>query len=106
MPLSCKRPARWAPGAIPTLDFILYHPGAVVKKVDVKSNDGDGGHMTTSTTSDGWAPRSWEPGLRYPDPSVQILDPSFAKYRLALSGVEQLATGMRWSEGPVYFGDL
>ena len=52
------------------------------------------------TTSD-----AWQPSLRYPDPSVQILDPSFAKYRLPLASVEQLATGMRWSEGPVYFGD-
>ncbi len=48
---------------------------------------------------------TWEPSLRYPDPSVKILDPSFAKYRLPLAGVERLATGMRWSEGPVYFGD-
>ena len=51
------------------------------------------------------APGGWEPSLRYPDPSVQILDPSFAKYRLPLAGVERLASGMRWSEGPVYFGD-
>src|SRR6476469_4590092 len=42
---------------------------------------------------------------RYPDPAVQILDPSFAKYRIYSSTVEQLATGMRWAEGPVYFPD-
>jgi gluconolactonase len=48
---------------------------------------------------------TWTPNLRYPDPSVQVLDPSFAKYRLPLASVERLATGMRWSEGPVYFGD-
>jgi gluconolactonase len=54
--------------------------------------------MTTPTDT-------WQPSLRYPDPSVQILDPSFAKYRLPLASVERLATGMRWSEGPVYFGD-
>ena len=48
---------------------------------------------------------TWSPNLRYPDPSVQVLDPSFAKYRLPLASVERLATGMRWSEGPVYFGD-
>jgi gluconolactonase len=47
----------------------------------------------------------WTPSQRYPDPSVQILDPSFAKYRLPLASVERLATGMRWSEGPVWFGD-
>lgn len=40
---------------------------------------------------------------RYPDPSILILDPSFAKYRLYSSTVEQVGTGMRWAEGPVYF---
>ena len=47
----------------------------------------------------------WEPSSRYPDPSVRNLDPSFGAYRLALASVEQLTTGCRWSEGPVYFGD-
>lgn len=42
---------------------------------------------------------------RYPDPSVQDLDPEFAKYRLFSAGVERLATGFRWMEGPVWFGD-
>ena len=43
------------------------------------------------------------PNQRYPDPAIQILDPSFAKYRLYSSTIEQLGTGMRWAEGPVYF---
>jgi gluconolactonase len=47
----------------------------------------------------------WEPSARYPDPAIQILDPAFAKYRIAQASVERLATGMRWCEGPVYFGD-
>jgi gluconolactonase len=47
----------------------------------------------------------WEPSQRYPDPAVQSLDPSFNKYRLALAGVERLATGCRFNEGAVYFGD-
>jgi gluconolactonase len=42
---------------------------------------------------------------RYPDPAVQIVDPSFAKYRVGNAGVERLATGFRWCEGPVWFGD-
>jgi len=46
---------------------------------------------------------SFSPNQRYPDPSVFILDPSFAKYRLYSSTVEQVGTGMRWAEGPVYF---
>jgi gluconolactonase len=36
---------------------------------------------------------------------VQVLHPDFNKYRLALASVEQLYTGCRWSEGPVWFGD-
>ena len=47
----------------------------------------------------------FKPNQRYPDASVEILDSSFAKYRLFSSTIEQLATGMRWAEGPVWFGD-
>jgi gluconolactonase len=47
----------------------------------------------------------FKPSQRYPDASVQILDPSFGRYRIYSSTVEQLATGMRWAEGPVWFGD-
>jgi gluconolactonase len=43
------------------------------------------------------------PNQRYPDPAVLILDPGFARYRIYSSTVEQVATGMRWAEGPVYF---
>ncbi len=43
--------------------------------------------------------------LRYPDAAVELLDASFAKYRLPLASVERLADGCRWSEGPVWFGD-
>lgn len=47
----------------------------------------------------------WQPSERYPDPLVRVLDPSFAKYRLSLAKVEKIASGLRWSEGPVWFGD-
>jgi gluconolactonase len=47
----------------------------------------------------------WQPSERYPDPAVQSLDPSFDKYRLFHAGVERLATGCRFNEGAVYFGD-
>lgn len=46
----------------------------------------------------------WQPSQRYPDPAIKTLDPSFDKYRIALASVERLATGMRWSEGPAWFG--
>ena len=47
----------------------------------------------------------WHPSPSYPDPAVQSLHPSFDKYRLTLAAVERLATGLRWAEGPVWFGD-
>jgi gluconolactonase len=47
----------------------------------------------------------WRPSERYPDPAIEVLDPRFAKYQLLLSAVERIATGMRWSEGPVWIGD-
>lgn len=47
----------------------------------------------------------WEECQRYPDPAVEVLDPSFNAYRLPLASVERLYTGCRWSEGPVWFGD-
>ena len=42
---------------------------------------------------------------RYPDPSIRVLDPSFARYRVGNGAVERLATGFRWAEGPVWLGD-
>jgi gluconolactonase len=45
------------------------------------------------------------PNQRYPDPAVLVLDPSFTRYRIYSSTVEQVGTGMRWAEGPVYFPD-
>ena len=48
---------------------------------------------------------AWQESERYPDPAIVTLDPSFAKYRLNNAGVERIATGMRYCEGPVWFGD-
>jgi gluconolactonase len=48
---------------------------------------------------------AWAPNPRYPDPTIKVLDPSFLKYRPNIVGIERLATGMTWSEGPVWFGD-
>src|SRR5437016_4622254 len=59
--------------------------------------------ITVATAQKAFA--KWEASERYPDPSVQVLDPAFNKYRLLLASVEQLYTGARWSEGPVYMGD-
>src|SRR5919199_77824 len=62
------------------------------------------GGFAASIASDAFA--GWEPAQRYPDPAVEILDPSFAKYRLGLASIERVATGFRWAEGPVWFGDM
>jgi gluconolactonase len=45
------------------------------------------------------------PNLRYPDPAIEVLDERFLKLRLFSATVEQLFTGLRWAEGPVWFGD-
>ncbi|MBS0241016.1 MAG: SMP-30/gluconolactonase/LRE family protein [Proteobacteria bacterium] len=51
-------------------------------------------------------PNGWRTSTpRYPDPAIQALDPRFEKYWLKLSAVERIATGCRWAEGPVWFGD-
>ena len=45
------------------------------------------------------------PNPRYPDPSIEVLDDAFLYLRLYSASVEQLFTGCRWAEGPVWFGD-
>ena len=48
----------------------------------------------------------WAPALRLPDPAVEVLAPEGAALCLMNASVERLATGCRWAEGPVWFGDL
>ncbi|WP_232464656.1 SMP-30/gluconolactonase/LRE family protein [Bordetella genomosp. 8] len=47
----------------------------------------------------------WQPSERYPDPRIEVIDPRFSRYVIFSAAVEQLGTGMRWAEGPVWFGD-
>ena len=42
---------------------------------------------------------------RYPDRSLKTLDPRFQSLILGNAAVERIATGMRFCEGPVWFGD-
>ena len=42
--------------------------------------------------------------VRYPEPDVVVLDPSFKKYKLASAPIERLHTGMYWTEGPAWSG--
>ena len=64
-----------------------------------------GATAVAATTLSRPALAAWEESSRYPDPRVQNLDPSFARYRVNNASVERLYTGARWSEGPVWFGD-
>ena len=50
-------------------------------------------------------PPAFETSLRYPDPRIEVLDERFLALRLFSGSVERLATGLRWAEGPVWFGD-
>lgn len=59
----------------------------------------------TGATSARQAFAQWQPSPRYPDPLVRSLAPAFDRYRLGLAKIERIATGMRWAEGPVWFGD-
>ena len=43
--------------------------------------------------------------VRYPDSRIQVIDPAFGRLRVNNAAVERLATGFRWAEGPVWFGD-
>jgi len=43
--------------------------------------------------------------VRYPDPWIEVVDPSFKQYLAMNAAVECLPTGDRWAEGPVWFGD-
>ncbi|MBV1694843.1 MAG: SMP-30/gluconolactonase/LRE family protein [Hyphomicrobiales bacterium] len=47
----------------------------------------------------------WRGEVRYPDPAITALDPRFERYWVRLAAVERIATGCRWAEGPVWFGD-
>jgi gluconolactonase len=44
--------------------------------------------------------------IRYPDPRIKILDARFAPLVLGNAAIETIASGGRFTEGPVWFGDL
>ncbi len=50
-------------------------------------------------------PDPWHPATRYPDLAITALDKRFEAYWIKLAAVERIATGQRWAEGPVWFGD-
>jgi gluconolactonase len=44
--------------------------------------------------------------IRYPDQRIKVLDPRFQPLMLGNAAVERIASGCRFNEGPVWFGDL
>lgn len=42
---------------------------------------------------------------RYPDPDIVALDPRFHRLVLGNAAIERVASGFRFTEGPVWFGD-
>ncbi len=58
-------------------------------------------------TSRGSNAKDWSlpPLVKYPDPAIEVVHPSFAKYKQGNAAIERLWTGARWAEGPVWFGD-
>ncbi len=52
------------------------------------------------------SPARWEPSASYPDPAIRTLDPRFERIKPPFNAaIERLAGGLRWAEGPVWFGD-
>jgi gluconolactonase len=49
----------------------------------------------------------WESSapIRYPDPDIIVLDLRFQAMVLGNAAIERIATGFRFTEGPVYYGD-
>jgi gluconolactonase len=50
-------------------------------------------------------PAAWSPATYYPDPAIHVLDQRFERYVQKTAAIERLAMGLRWAEGPVWFGD-
>src|SRR5262249_19059633 len=50
----------------------------------------------------------WESStpVRYPDPDLKVIDPRFDRIVLGLTAIERIGTGFRFTEGPVWFGDI
>lgn len=61
--------------------------------------------MSTGTPSTLGRWDAGAPPIRCPDPDIIIHDPRFAHIALGNAHIERIATGFRFTEGPVWFGD-
>ncbi len=86
----------------------LIAPAPVVRTVSTQLNRRSFLGLTSAGTAAAFlsssgvaAERDWsgrEP-IRYPDPDILVLEPRFAKYKVANAALERLWTGARWAEG-------
>ena len=54
-------------------------------------------------TGEGRFPLGPLPNTRYPDEHIEVIDKKRFKGSPGTGGVERVATGFRWAEGPAYF---
>jgi gluconolactonase len=62
------------------------------------------GPQPAAVAAAGWGSASrWESSapIRYPDPDIVVLDPRFQSMVLGNATIERIATGFRFTEGPV-----
>lgn len=66
-----------------------------------------GGEALAPDTGSGSGGSRWDSTapIRYPDPDIIVLDPRFQRLVLGNAAIERIATGFRFTEGPVWFGD-
>ena len=52
-------------------------------------------------------PLRWQSSapIRYPDPDIVVLDKRFRHLVVPMAAIERIASGFRFTEGPVWFGD-
>ena len=73
--------------------------GGNIMLIDRRSVLRAGAAMVMTVAAGPVLARDWgdPPPVRYPDDAVEVLDPSFAKYRIGNANVERLAAGLRLS---------
>ena len=64
-------------------------------------------HAAVAASAGRGSASRWESSapIRYPDPDIVVLDPRFQPMVLGNAAIERIATGFRFTEGPVYYGD-
>ena len=64
-------------------------------------------HAAVAVSAGRGSASRWESSapIRYPDPDIVVLDPRFQPMVLGNAAIERIATGFRFTEGPVYYGD-